>query len=153
MFAVAPRISNFATSYTGCDRTPYTTTEVAMFCPQCKAEYRVGFTRCSDCDVELVDHLPVEKPAPAREDYRRFEADSFEPEAKLVVIRTYQNAIEADLAKSALDAAGIPSIVSDRVSRQYISLALPLQLLVRAEDAADADKILDMNVADGDDLN
>jgi len=22
--------------------------------PQCKAEYRQGFTRCSDCDVELV---------------------------------------------------------------------------------------------------
>jgi predicted amidophosphoribosyltransferase len=26
-----------------------------MFCPQCKAEYRAGFTRCSDCDIELVD--------------------------------------------------------------------------------------------------
>jgi hypothetical protein len=29
-----------------------------MFCPQCKAEYRQGFTRCSDCDVELVYALP-----------------------------------------------------------------------------------------------
>jgi hypothetical protein len=27
-----------------------------MFCPQCKAEYRQGFTRCTDCDVELVEH-------------------------------------------------------------------------------------------------
>jgi hypothetical protein len=26
-----------------------------MYCPQCKAEYRQGFTRCSDCDVDLVD--------------------------------------------------------------------------------------------------
>jgi hypothetical protein len=25
-----------------------------MFCPECKAEYRQGFTRCSDCDVDLV---------------------------------------------------------------------------------------------------
>lgn len=25
-----------------------------MFCPQCGAEYRQGFTRCSDCDVDLV---------------------------------------------------------------------------------------------------
>jgi hypothetical protein len=24
-----------------------------MFCPQCKAEYRAGFTRCSDCGVKL----------------------------------------------------------------------------------------------------
>ncbi len=28
-----------------------------MFCPQCHAEYRLGFTRCSDCDVDLVDEL------------------------------------------------------------------------------------------------
>lgn len=25
-----------------------------MFCPECRAEYRAGFTRCSDCDVDLV---------------------------------------------------------------------------------------------------
>lgn len=29
-----------------------------MFCPQCKAEYRPGFTRCADCDVDLVWELP-----------------------------------------------------------------------------------------------
>jgi len=29
-----------------------------MFCPQCKAEYRSGFTRCPDCNVDLVEHLP-----------------------------------------------------------------------------------------------
>jgi hypothetical protein len=28
-----------------------------MFCPQCKAEYRAGFTRCSDCDRDLVERL------------------------------------------------------------------------------------------------
>lgn len=26
-----------------------------MFCPRCGAEYRPGFTHCSDCDVDLVD--------------------------------------------------------------------------------------------------
>jgi hypothetical protein len=31
-----------------------------MFCPQCEAEYRPGFTRCSDCDVDLVEELPQE---------------------------------------------------------------------------------------------
>ena len=31
-----------------------------MFCPECKAEYRRGFTRCSDCDVALVETLPDE---------------------------------------------------------------------------------------------
>ena len=32
-----------------------------MFCPVCKAEYRAGFTRCSECDAELVDTLPSEE--------------------------------------------------------------------------------------------
>jgi hypothetical protein len=27
-----------------------------MICPQCKAEYRQGFTRCADCDVELAQN-------------------------------------------------------------------------------------------------
>lgn len=30
-----------------------------MFCPQCKAEYRPGFTHCTDCDVDLVEALPI----------------------------------------------------------------------------------------------
>jgi hypothetical protein len=31
-----------------------------MFCPNCKAKYRPGFTKCSDCGVDLVEHLPSE---------------------------------------------------------------------------------------------
>jgi hypothetical protein len=30
-----------------------------MFCPNCKSEYRSGFTRCSDCEVDLVYELPL----------------------------------------------------------------------------------------------
>jgi hypothetical protein len=29
-----------------------------MFCPQCNAEYRPGFTRCTDCDADLVNEPP-----------------------------------------------------------------------------------------------
>lgn len=29
-----------------------------MFCPVCKAEYRPGYRRCADCDIDLVDELP-----------------------------------------------------------------------------------------------
>jgi hypothetical protein len=28
-----------------------------MFCPECEAEYRDGFTTCADCDVALVSAL------------------------------------------------------------------------------------------------
>jgi hypothetical protein len=30
-----------------------------MFCPQCQAEYLPHVRRCSDCDVPLVERLPV----------------------------------------------------------------------------------------------
>jgi len=30
-----------------------------MICPVCKAEYRQGFTRCADCDVDLVYTIPT----------------------------------------------------------------------------------------------
>src|SRR4051812_5543669 len=37
------------------ERTP----EGGMFCPQCRVEYRPGFTRCSDCHVPLVEAGPM----------------------------------------------------------------------------------------------
>jgi len=30
-----------------------------MICPQCRAEYRQGFTRCADCDINLVYEPPA----------------------------------------------------------------------------------------------
>src|SRR5580704_5728412 len=41
-----------------------------MICPECNAEYRQGFYRCADCDVELVESLGeavrVETPPPEK---------------------------------------------------------------------------------------
>ena len=31
-----------------------------MFCPSCKAEFPQGITRCSHCDIELIDASPKE---------------------------------------------------------------------------------------------
>jgi len=39
-----------------------------MFCPKCKAEYRSGFTRCADCDVDLVETLDANADTPRSPD-------------------------------------------------------------------------------------
>jgi hypothetical protein len=38
-----------------------------MICPECEEEYRQGFTRCADCDVELVPMLPGAMVAQAKD--------------------------------------------------------------------------------------
>jgi len=82
-----------------------------VFCPKCKSEYRPGFLRCSDCHIDLVDHLPIEKPAPEPEPGTTFDARRFGPDPELVVIRTFQSGFDANLAKSVLDAAVIDCVI------------------------------------------
>lgn len=39
-----------------------------MYCPKCRAEYRQGFTRCTDCDADLVDSPPLGSEVELREE-------------------------------------------------------------------------------------
>src|SRR5262249_4698843 len=68
-----------------------------MFCPQCKAEYQPGYTRCGDCDVELVDQLP----SPA--------ASKVTADPAYVVVATVQGSLEEGQITSFLEAHGIPT--------------------------------------------
>ncbi|PYS44943.1 MAG: hypothetical protein DMG13_33080 [Acidobacteria bacterium] len=110
-----------------------------MFCPRCRAEYRAGFHRCSDCDIELVEQLPAD--APPRVHRRSSES----AHAELVILRTYPTVIDAELAKTALDSVGIDSMVrSDNEGGQSpgLSFSRGVELLVRANDADAANDIL-----------
>jgi Putative prokaryotic signal transducing protein len=65
---------------------------------------------------------------------------------ELVVVRSFYNHFEADVAKSALDAAGIDCLVrSDDAGGLEPGLwpGRGVQLLVRAEDARRAGEVLD----------
>jgi hypothetical protein len=49
-----------------------------MFCPVCHAEYRDGFTRCSDCDVDLVRQLAGPAFVPKADRDRQEEEDTMQ---------------------------------------------------------------------------
>ena len=64
----------------------------------------------------------------------------------LVVVRTFNAAIEAELAKSALDAADVDSFIQlDDAGgmRTHLVFAQGARLIVRAEDAERAANVLD----------
>ena len=69
------------------------------------------------------------------------------PETELVAVRTFPNRIEAELARSALEAAEIESLVAadDAGGAQSgLWVSCGVRLLVRADDRLRADEILRM---------
>jgi hypothetical protein len=78
-----------------------------MICPECKAEYRPGITRCPECNVDLVATLPPE------------EHDA--PE--LVPVYELHDPSDLLAVESALDGAGIPFELEDESAVPGASLA------------------------------
>ena len=71
-----------------------------MFCPNCKSEYREGFTRCASCDVALVSSLaPEDSSAPQREKAWNERA---------AMLWTGQDPVTFSVILNALNAADIP---------------------------------------------
>jgi len=68
------------------------------YCPKCGAEYLPGNTRCSDCDLELVDAPPKEE-------------EDFDTETKSVLLCQTNDLINAEILEEALTEQGIPCLV------------------------------------------
>ena len=67
------------------------------------------------------------------------------PDTELVVVGTFLNHIEADIAQGALEAAEIDSMISADDAgglRPHMSVGSNVRLLVRLEDAEQARKIV-----------
>jgi hypothetical protein len=77
-----------------------------MFCPECRTEYRPGFTKCADCGVDLVSGLPEKAPATGTEVPTN--SDGLE----LLWTGVSQSAV--DRIHEALDAAHIFHKITDR---------------------------------------
>ncbi len=106
-----------------------------MYCPQCGAEYRPGFTRCADCEVPLVAAKP---PAP-------------EPLALTTVFSTGSIALMA-VAKVVLNTAGLPFVTKGEGLAELVGgvrfdgapslITGPMQIQVRGIDANEARDLL-----------
>jgi hypothetical protein len=111
-----------------------------VICPECDTEYREGFTRCADCDVDL-----VAPPPPPPPDER--------PNIELVKVWEGGNPALLAVIESVLEDAGIEySTTSEnlqdlfawgRVGSGFNYLIGPVKFFVRAEDESEARTLLD----------
>ena len=77
-----------------------------MYCPECRVEYRDGFTECSDCHVPLLaGALPAEPP------------DPFDPALELVVVLETNIGVQLAMANGLLEEAGIPFFVLGQITK------------------------------------
>ena len=73
-----------------------------MYCPQCRCEYRDGFSECSDCRVPLLAGTPPQKTA--------------DPALGLVVVLETNDQILVAFAKGLLEEAGIPYFILGQIA-------------------------------------
>jgi hypothetical protein len=118
-----------------------------VFCPVCGDEYRPGFRRCNDCDVELVLSPPAETEPQA-------------PFELMTVLETGDQSLVA-VARSVLDAAGIPCIAKNErlqnlfgwgtIGTGFNAAMGPIRLQVLREDAEVAKELLTTAAVPGED--
>ena len=101
------------------------------FCPNCHVEYRSDFSRCSDCDVDLVPVLPAEV--------------SSQPEAapvELVALAAFPNASEAEMIQELLEDNGISTVLRGEVDPLGNAEGnAGITLLVNGADLAEAERL------------
>ena len=98
-----------------------------MYCPQCKGEYREGFTQCADCQIPLVE----EPPQPESNDT---------PLDLVEVLSTADPGLIA-LVKSVLEAEDIPYLAhGEHFSRMHATI--PVRFLIAKEDVEEAREVL-----------
>jgi hypothetical protein len=111
-----------------------------MFCPDCRSEYRQGYERCADCDEPLVESLEAEPAA--------------ENDELVAVLQTTDPAL-LPIAKSVLEAAGVPHVVQGEAGVNVFPLGAAAAqvtgrrtgatILVRKRDYAEAKALLEVS--------
>ncbi len=109
-----------------------------MFCPNCKAEYRKGYTHCPECDCALVTELPPSPASPAR---------TPNPNEKPKLLCEAADEFEADLITQKLKCYGIYAYKHLKGTDGYNKIllgrtVLGIQIFVGESDFQDAKEIL-----------
>lgn len=108
-----------------------------MFCPQCKAEYRPGFSRCSDCEVDLVECPPESCPS-----------DIAPSEAQRKRVWSCDGRESCVYVCAGLRAAGIPFKVTQRKHQVFWNVDEHYEVWVPAEFYDKAKAIADEGCVD-----
>jgi hypothetical protein len=108
-----------------------------MFCPNCKTEYREGFSRCSDCGADLVQETP-KRDDPAFGDF-----------AALVWMGSNGQALEA-IKKLLTDAKIRYSQIDPKSHMLFPSASRVVQIYVLSNDLAPARLLIDDRFVEAD---
>jgi hypothetical protein len=73
-----------------------------MYCPECRAEYRDGFTECSDCRIPLLAGTPP--------------PSAFDPALDLVVVLETNDGVQVAMVKGMLEDAEIPFFLLGQIA-------------------------------------
>ena len=108
-----------------------------MICPNCRSEYRDGYVRCSDCDVDLVEPEPPVTP----------------PEVKLVKVYETGNPAIIPIVESLFTDGGIEFMAKGEPIQDLfgwgrfgsgLNYAIgPVEFYVRDDEAEDARRMLE----------
>ena len=101
-----------------------------MYCPQCRVEYRDGFTECSDCRVPLSPGPPPPVPA-----------GPFDPTIGLVIVLETNDLIRLALAKGLLEDAGVPFFALGQIATLVTDVDPFLHKVVRVQVPRDREAV------------
>ncbi len=96
-----------------------------MFCPKCLSEFEAGFTRCAECETNLVESLPSDE-----EEYTEL-VTVFEGDAEAAAV-----------VRGKLESTGIEAWIEGEATRCVFPNLSPVAVQVRADDAAAARQAL-----------
>ena len=114
-----------------------------MFCPECRVEYRPGFRRCSDCDVDLVYELPPEAPIPKELSGEAWAGREIQDGEELRMIWEGDDALDCANACRQLQSGDIPYKLNQRVAarRANMEFEREYKIQVRGKDYAKAREV------------